>query len=404
MDSLVGGILTELSNSEGNLPGPRESTDIPASIIAEIGPAEMIPSLDANSESGIGTSDNGVPMDAPRNKTVAVAEAFGWWFGALLVHFVAGAGMAVALIVFNLISKKPKPADVMNPESMMSITAGEMILFAIAAMLAVSVRYWGRTFSELNFSRPDSRHVWMVIGGTLPLSMCVSACSVPIQMGWTYLGEIIPTLKFFDNMNTMELVKDIAATSSLTSMIFVIAVLPAIGEELIFRGAVGRVLIANLGLTGGVLLTSFLFGWLHIHPVHALAVIPLGLAIHLVYLWSRSFWLPMLLHFLNNSWVLVTAQGPAIDPVRQGASMQWTDGLLMGVSVIAVIALGLSFWQSRVRFFDSEDCEWEEPRFPVRARPGLHRKSSPMNSTYWTTSVISIVLCHLIVLFELLQS
>ena len=396
--------MTEHSTSEGHSPGPRESTDKLDGIVSSIVPDEMLRPEEANNGSGSGASSSPLPEDPPRTKVFAVAEALGWWVGALLVHLVAGAGMAVILILINLMSGKANPADIMNPASMMSVTAGEMMLFVIASILAVSVRYWGRTFSELNFRRPDRRHLWMVIGGTLPLSLCVTACSVPVQIGWNYLGDIIPTLKLFDNMNTMEVVKDMATTSSLWSMIFVIALLPAIGEELIFRGAVGRILIANLGLTGGVLLTSFLFGWLHIHPVHALSVMPLGLAIHLVYLWSRSIWLPMLLHFLNNTWASVSAQGSGIDPTRHGDSVQIIDGLLMGVSVVAVIALGIAFRHSRVRLFDAENREWDDSRFPLRVVPGMHRQSLPIQSTYWRTAVISMVLCHLIVLFELWQS
>lgn len=395
--------MTELSTSDSNSPRPIESTDSPAGNVAGIGPGEIFNWGDEEGERKGRSSEDDVPINAPRNRFLAVAEALGWWFGALLVHLIAGASMAIILIVFNLISGKARPTDIMNPDSMMYITAGEMILFVLAAMMAVSVRYWGRTFSELNFSRPNSRHLWMVIGGTLPLTICVSTFSIPIQIGWNYLCEAIPVLKIFDSMNTMEVINDMAKTTSLLSMIFVIAILPAIGEELIFRGAVGRVLIANLGLWGGVLLTSFLFGWLHIHPVHALAVMPLGLAMHLVYLWSRSFWLPMLLHFINNTWAAISAQGPAIDPMRQGVPMRSIDGLLIAVSVFAVVATVIAFWQSRVRLFDSENREIDESRFPVRVSPGLHRQSFPMEPKYWRSAVFGMALCHLIVVVELLR-
>ena len=382
---------------------PDGATNLEDVLVA--GNAEVPTISESNPKSGVAPAPVAVSDEAAPSWFRGIAEAVGWWFGTLLVHVLAGAFMAIGLIVFNILNGKAKPADIMNSESMLLITAGEMILFVLASILAVSVRYWGRTFRELNFSRPQSRHLWMVIGGTLPLTICVSACSVPVQLGWDALISAIPALKSFDGLNTMEVVKNMAESTSLPVMIFVIALMPAIGEELIFRGAIGRVLISNLGLVGGVLLTSFLFGWLHIHPVHAISVMPLGLAMHVVYLWSRSFWLPMLLHFLNNCWASIAAQSGTVDPVREGVQIGWMDGVNLGVSAVGVIALGIVFWQSRVRLLDADGRDCGNARYPVRVctDEGIRTESSPVPSLYWRLSVVCMVLCHLIVAIDLFR-
>ena len=348
-----------------------------------------------------------IPLnDSPPCWYCGLAEAAAWWLGTLGVHLTAAIFMAIVLVVFNLLNGKKSPADINEPASMMWITSGEMILFVLAAMLGVSVRYWGRTFHELNFQRPDHRHFWLVLGGTLPLTMCVSVWAVPVQLGWSLIKEAIPVLSVFDSMNSMEAIKDLADASSLGAMVFVVAVLPAIGEELIFRGAIGRVLIANLGMISGVLLTTFLFGCLHIHPVHAVAVMPLGLAIHLVYLWSRSFWLPMLLHFVNNCWATIAAQNQGVDPTGQGLEMPLINLVMMLISAVGVVAMGICFRQSRVRLFDASGNETPAVRFPVRVTSGsgIESRSMPMNGHAWQLAIACMVFCHLIVALDLIKS
>ena len=350
-------------------------------------------------------SDIAVPADGPRCWHCGIGEALGWWFGTLLVHILAGAAIAIVLIVNNVVSGKARPVDIQDPKSMMILTAGEMTLFALAAILAVSLRFWGRMFNELNFSRPDPRHVWMVIAGTLPLTFCISVWSMPIKLGWDTLGEMFPILKMIDGANTMELIKGMADTTPLWVMIISIAVMPAIGEELVFRGAIGRTLIANLGLWGGVLLTSFLFGWMHLHPVHALAVMPLGLVMHVVYLWTRSFWLPMLLHFVNNVWATVAAQYSKVDPVGNGDSLNLLEGLEMVTAIIAVVALGYGLWQSRVRLVTEDGRPWDPGRFPLRVPtdPGVHSQANSINPWCWGLALVSSVLCHVMVVMDLMS-
>jgi hypothetical protein len=114
----------------------------------------------------------------------------------------------------------------------------------------------------------------------------------------------------------------------------------------------------------------------------------------------------MLLHFLNNSWAAIAAQSGTVDPVRHGIQMQLIDGLMIGVSAIGVIALGISFWQSRVRLFNADGQECRDTRFPVRVSgsTGIRTESLPIQSLYWRLSVVCMVLCHLIVVMDFFRS
>lgn len=340
--------------------------------------------------------DDAWPDRAPR-WYFAIGESMLWFVGTLAVHLIGGVATIIAVTIVFTILAGGRSVGMTDPRVMMLATAGEMLLFVLAAMLCVSVRYWGRTFAELNLSRPELKHVVLVIAATLPLSYCVSAYSIPIQWGWNLIGEQFPALKMLDELSSMKMINEMADTTSLPVMILILAVMPAIGEELVFRGAIGRILVASLGIWGGIALTSFLFGLIHVHPVHALAVIPLGVAMHLVYLWTRSFWMPMLFHFVNNCWASVTAQFGSGEPFQENAAVTVIDLVGMAAAVVAVTALTLALFQSRVRYRQADGTEWTWRHYPLRVPPSrtIICESAPMRLPYWVTGFGFALVCHL---------
>ena len=80
-----------------------------------------------------------------------------------------------------------------------------------------------------------------------------------------------------------------------------IAILPAIGEELLFRGILQRYLIEwSKNKHIGVLITSILFSALHLQFFGFFPRLLLGMFFGYLLLWSRNLWLPILAHFINN--------------------------------------------------------------------------------------------------------
>jgi len=101
--------------------------------------------------------------------------------------------------------------------------------------------------------------------------------------------------------------------------VLIIGVGPALGEELWCRGFIGRGLIANHGVIRGVLMSSLLFGIMHIEPRQVAYATVLGVVLHSVYLWTRSLLMPMLLHFMNNSlsMIQISRDGPFLEFLNQ---------------------------------------------------------------------------------------
>lgn len=83
--------------------------------------------------------------------------------------------------------------------------------------------------------------------------------------------------------------------------IFMIAALPAIGEELIFRGILQKVFTELTGkVVWGIIISAILFSAMHFQFQGFLPRLALGILFSYFYLWSGSLWLPIIAHFVNN--------------------------------------------------------------------------------------------------------
>jgi membrane protease YdiL (CAAX protease family) len=148
--------------------------------------------------------------------------------------------------------------------------------------------------------------------------------------------------------------------------VLVIGLGPGIGEELWCRGFLGRGLVGRYGAVLGVVFSSFFFGLIHIDPCQGLMALLMGLWLHFVYLTSRSLWLPMLLHFLNNSLAVVASRIPALRVVEEEPAaiplMVYTG------AAVLLAAVGWALYQSRARLV-AEDGSGAGPWRP--AYPGV---------------------------------
>lgn len=82
---------------------------------------------------------------------------------------------------------------------------------------------------------------------------------------------------------------------------FVMAVVPAVGEELFFRGLLmGTFLRAKMHPIIAIILSGFLFSIIHFEFDNTLAIWVLGSFLGYLYYVSGSLWLPIAAHFVNN--------------------------------------------------------------------------------------------------------
>jgi hypothetical protein len=102
-----------------------------------------------------------------------------------------------------------------------------------------------------------------------------------------------------------EITKAFLATKSIGGLlgnIFIVAVLPAIGEELLFRGILQKLIKKMIGNSNAAIwITAILFSALHLQFFGFLPRMLLGVLFGYLLEWTGTLWLPILAHFINNA-------------------------------------------------------------------------------------------------------
>jgi len=88
--------------------------------------------------------------------------------------------------------------------------------------------------------------------------------------------------------------------------IIIMAIIPAIGEELLFRGLLQQSLIKQIGnIHVSIFITAFLFSAIHLHFNGLVPRIFLGIVLGYLFYWSKSLWIPIIAHFTNNAMAII---------------------------------------------------------------------------------------------------
>ncbi len=90
--------------------------------------------------------------------------------------------------------------------------------------------------------------------------------------------------------------------SGLFLNIFIVALVPAIGEELLFRGVLLKLfnnLFKNIHIA--VILSAVIFSAIHLQFYGFLPRTLLGILLGYLFVFTRSIWVPIFAHFLNNA-------------------------------------------------------------------------------------------------------
>lgn len=88
--------------------------------------------------------------------------------------------------------------------------------------------------------------------------------------------------------------------------LFLMAFLPALGEEMTFRGIVQGLLGLRRNVHTAVWVTAIIFSAIHLQFYGFVPRMLLGAMLGYLLVWSGSLWLPILAHFTNNAIAVVT--------------------------------------------------------------------------------------------------
>lgn len=137
---------------------------------------------------------------------------------------------------------------------------------------------------------------------------------------------------------------DMLVSQPVYLLVLVVALMPAVGEELLFRGFVMGTLKYKCKPALTILVTTLIFAAYHMSLIKMFTIGIVGLGLTLVTYKTGSIAASMCVHFLNNLLSVLIAKYPAAMqkafPVLFQESLDLSDLLLLGAVILVCAALG----------------------------------------------------------------
>ncbi|MDA3818936.1 MAG: CPBP family intramembrane metalloprotease [Candidatus Delongbacteria bacterium] len=125
--------------------------------------------------------------------------------------------------------------------------------------------------------------------------------------------------------------------------LIVIAVLPALGEEILFRGIIQRTLREWLkNPHAAIIVTGFLFSFVHFQFFGFIPRMFLGIIFGYLLYWTGKLWIPILAHFVNNAlatmwyYIYFKNEKAVPNPDEFGTS---SESVFLYISIVIFIAI-----------------------------------------------------------------
>ncbi len=222
------------------------------------------------------------------------------------------------------------------------VISQEVSVFIIPALIILFLMKPPQQKYPMDFEKPVIIDVVLVIFLTF--------CIFPVT---SFTGQLNSGLHFPDWLygierwmkakedNATHLIDLLIASNTFGIMIFnvfMLAVIPAIGEELIFRGVFQRIFY-SLFKSGhlAIWVTAFAFSALHFQFFGFIPRFILGLLFGYLFYWSGTLWLSVISHFVNNA---VPVIGAYIQSKGNFGILSWEQIIILPLmTIISIIIL-----------------------------------------------------------------
>ena len=230
-----------------------------------------------------------------------IAAAFLGLIGGFFLYQFVGGILTLVIFGFDLESA---PVN-----SLRLMTVAGQVLFILLPALLFAKWVYGDVSDIISVKLPEYLELILFSIGIIIL--------IPLLQSYLYIqnyfieyiaanSEMVNSIKnLFDSLN--ELVDKTYGNSlkadSVPEMFFVIiviAIVPAISEEVMFMGYIQRSFEFKMKPVWAALITAFFFGVYHFNPYGLFPLIALGFYFGFAAYISKPLIVPMFLHFLNN--------------------------------------------------------------------------------------------------------
>jgi membrane protease YdiL (CAAX protease family) len=264
--------------------------------------------------------------------------------------FVLGESGTDAAVLFS-----PASARRMFSSILLVQGGAQLLLLALPVLLLAAMHtrsrnpFSGGSLAFLGIGAlPDARAVFLAVAGIFLLQPLLHTVSSLQELYlWPALGDAGAAV--VSQQQQMDaFIRELAQARSVPGFLavaFVLAIVPALSEELLFRGYIQKNYAATVSPRFAVILTGLAFAFFHLSPANLLPLALLGWFIGYIYAQSGNLSVPVLVHFVNNLAALTTlfftggsASAPEVSqPERLLGSTWWWGGV--AVSLLLFMAV-----------------------------------------------------------------
>lgn len=226
-------------------------------------------------------------------------------FAALILCAISLLSMLVASLAVGVVLYSQGLEALTTPAAMRWVQAGTSVATFIIPVFVWRIffpHFWAGGYSPK-----------LLTARSLLLGLLLVAGAIPVALLLEYLNSLIPMPYWVDNLNAASqqvLVALLAqpGTEAFIANLLVIAILAALSEELFFRGTLQPLLHRAFGGHAAVWTTAVIFALVHMEFTAIIPRVFLGAVLGYLYLYTRSIWIPVLGHSLNNALAVVLAR------------------------------------------------------------------------------------------------
>ena len=245
----------------------------------------------------------------------------------LLVALAMAGGLSLTdgFDIFNALSKPE-----LRPYLKTGIGLNHLVMFTGSAVIFA---YWLMRADWKKYFDSKKVDIGILISFTLLLF-----CAYPLIGASATIFEGVEWASQMDESSLDALMKMLEMDSifDLIVNLVIVALLPAIGEELLFRGVIQKELLAKIkNHHVAIILASVIFSGIHLQIQGFLPKLIIGLILGYAYYWTKSIWYPMVLHFVNNALqtVILFVVGDQIESLEEEAIQPEILYLSIGVVI-----------------------------------------------------------------------
>ena len=179
------------------------------------------------------------------------------------------------------------------------------------------------------------------------LGVLILFVSLPLVQYTILLNKAIPLPEWMHSVEseTENMLKGLLKMDFTYEMIvnvLVIALIPAIGEELVFRGVLQQKLIQWFGENhhGAIWLSGAIFSAIHLQFEGFLPRMILGAVLGYLFYYTKNIWISIIAHFFNNASQIVAYQAFKDEKTTldlEKIDVPWYAGLLSLVAVVGLV-------------------------------------------------------------------